>query len=335
MSIRLWIFTFCVLISTITWASTPFEAVDAHARACPENRAKNVENLANYLLEGATTDLEKARAAYVWISENICYDDEAFNDNRVRNIFPKAVLKNRRAICEGFSNLYQKLGELMGLNIKKVVGYAKGFGFQPTRRLRIPDHAWNIIEIGGEWRVFDVTWGSGYAEIENGKLKTRKGFETFWFNLDPYAAIFSHLPQNQTYAMVNPVPTVKQFKALPNINRNYFKLGFEAKQIYKNVLEVRNMQFPLCYDVETEIVMKKAPALGDLKSGEAYAFEFYIPDGIEMAVITDEKDWTEIHGEKGYFQFTYTPKEERYFKVSVQHEGGGELFHSILRYEIK
>ena len=112
----------------------PFAAIDAHARNCPEQFESDLSSLADYLGQLATTDLEKARSIYVWLTDNIHYDDDAFNTGQFGNYSSSSTLISKKAVCEGFGNLYQALGEELNLNIRKVEGYAKGFGYRPGTR---------------------------------------------------------------------------------------------------------------------------------------------------------------------------------------------------------
>jgi len=50
-------------------------------------------------------------------------------------------------VCEGFSNLYYVIGAEMGLEIKKVSGYAKAYGYSQGDKFKEENHAWNLIKI--------------------------------------------------------------------------------------------------------------------------------------------------------------------------------------------
>ncbi|MBK8192659.1 MAG: hypothetical protein IPK76_05510 [Lewinellaceae bacterium] len=89
----------------------------------------------------------------MWLAENIEYDDESYNSGSDGDNSAEGVLSNKKAVCEGFSNLFLALGERMGLEIEKVVGYAKGYGYSPGMKFKETDHAWNIIKINENWRI--------------------------------------------------------------------------------------------------------------------------------------------------------------------------------------
>ncbi len=64
--------------------------------------------------------LYKLRAIFVWITDNISYDctSTACGANE--------VLKNRTAVCSGYSQLFYELSDAAGLNVMKISGDAKG-----------------------------------------------------------------------------------------------------------------------------------------------------------------------------------------------------------------
>ena len=70
------------------------------------------------------------------------------------------VLKNRFAVCSGYANLYQALGEKMGLKSAVVIGYAKGLGYL-VGNASDANHAWNAVRINNSWYLIDATWGAG------------------------------------------------------------------------------------------------------------------------------------------------------------------------------
>ncbi len=245
------------------------------------------------------------------------------------------VLHSRKAVCEGFSNLYFALGEAAGLDIKKVSGYAKGYSYTPGMRFKDINHAWNIIRINGNYRVFDATWGQGSGKTIDGKLVSGKEFDAFWFNVDPYVAIFSHLPENNEPAYVHPALDLKAFEVLPSPDDAYFELGFISRKTYKKAISDRAATFPTCYKVGTFIKMRAAPSQGVLQKNQEYTFEFYIPRGLSVALVDARNNWTYLQGQKGVFSLTYTPAQIGELSVCLQYDSGGVSFQTFLEYTVQ
>lgn len=314
----------------------PFQAIDNHARNCPKSETTDVNRLAKYLQQYAKTDLEKARAIYVWITHNISYDDDSFNSKNYPDYTPEYVLQHRKAICNGFSRLYYAIGKAMNLPIEKVSGYAKGYSYSPKRPLTQEDlHAWNIIKIKGEWKIFDATWGSGYGNNVNGKLVSTKKFNENWFNVDPYQAIFSHLPHKETQQFVKPLLNKSLFEKLPQLNINYLQMGLDAKDLYQKLYTYPRFQFPKSYPVDSPVKILKAPITGFLSPSKTYEFEFFIPRGIQMALEDPNGKWTLFKRDKGYFSLGYTPKTRGMIRIMVQLENQHNKYSTILKYKNK
>ncbi len=317
-----------------TLLENPFAELDAYARKVPASTTTEIESLARYLSQKATTDLEKARAIYIWITDNIRYDDDAFNSGNYPVYSAEYVLRNRKAVCEGYSNLFTALGTAMDLAVEQVVGYSKGYGYTPGTQLKESDHAWNIVKINGDWKIMDATWGSSHGENVNGKLVSKKQFDNYWFDVDPYEAIFNHFPEDAANAFVQPLITLDQYEQMPVIEKGYFELGFKGKETFLLVQENPNLVFPKTYHVETPIKLIAAPKFKELEMGTSYYFECYIPEGVKVAAISTNNEWTHFKKTAEIFTLNFMPKATGELKIVVQHEKSGKLFSTILAYTL-
>ena len=126
--------------------------LDKYARETPNKYAQDKVALAKYLQKPAKNDLEKARLIYTWIATHIQYDDEAFNTGKDKKENATSVLASRTATSDGFSTLFQELALLMKLQVQKIAGHSKGYGFQKGEKLS-SNHAWNAVKIGRAWRL--------------------------------------------------------------------------------------------------------------------------------------------------------------------------------------
>jgi Transglutaminase-like superfamily len=312
----------------------PFAKIDKYARQCPKAAAESLESLSNYLQVGMESDLDKARAIFVWLTENIVYDDDSFNSGVYGDNSAEGVLASKKAVCGGFSNLFLALGQRMELEIEKVVGYAKGYGYSLGMKFKEPNHAWNVIKIDGNWRVFDATWGQGYGENVNGRLQSKQEFDEYWFNVDPFEAIFNHFPQDSKHSFVQPSLSLSRYEKFPNIDKEYFAIGFSGKGTYKNVSAEISSKFPQCFKLGTFVQMYAAPKKENLLINEPQKFEFFIPRGFSVAIIDGDNNWAYFDKEKGKFRLEYTPKTEGELQISVKFENGGDSYHTMLIYKV-
>jgi hypothetical protein len=313
----------------------PFVSIDDHAGHSSKEVEKDIPTLAKFLKEGTKSDLDKARAIYVWLAKNVSYDANGYNNSTYGDGSAANVLKTRIAVCEGFSNLFLALGKEMGLEIEKVVGYAKGYGFARTAAFKQTNHAWNRIKINGEWRIFDATWGEGFAENIGGKVVCTKQFDNYWFNIDPYKAIFDHYPQDQALAGVSPAIDLEAYRKLPAISKNYFRIGFDAKKTYETVLKAPTATFPKCYDVKTPILIVDAPAQKDLVVGKSCTFRLVIPAALKVALLDEHSNWNYMKEDNtGAWAVTYTPTDPGKISILLNDGSKGASFGVLLAYDV-
>lgn len=313
----------------------PFEAIDLYAKSCPKNVEKDIASLAKYLGKICTNDLEKARAIYVWLAYKIDYDDDAYNSRNYKDYDAKSVLKNRKAVCAGYSNLYLALGNAMNLEIKKVTGYAKGYGYRPNFIFRDTNHAWNLIKIDGEWRFFDATWAATDGTTVDGKLKSKKKFDDFWFNLDAYTSIFTHLPEDTNLVMVNPKMDLITFMKFPNVGKGYFLLGFDSYKTYKKIHRTKHIRFPECSILDIPAKMISAPKYKTLKTQKSIDFKFEILEADQMAIIDSKNNWTYFKKENGTFTLSYIPKNLGELKISVKQTKQERAYTTLMTYQVR
>lgn len=152
-----------------------YEEIDRRAR---EVRGKDLIETHNRL-DGIGNDHEmKVRAFFTWITDNIRYDVAEFESTQPDFVKQEAaqVFRNKKGICEGYSNLFKAFCDLSSIKCFVVGGHCREFG-----RYVPEGHAWNTVFIDGEWHLIDVTWGAGVLN-ESGKYE--KSFnDTYFFTL--------------------------------------------------------------------------------------------------------------------------------------------------------
>lgn len=105
------------------------------------------------ICRGFSTDTEKVTAIHAWMIENIYYDYPVYlrTSPRVKDgqdtQSSENVLNNKRAVCEGYSRLFQALCWAQKIPCVYVAGNANG-----------GNHAWNAVQLDGEWLWVDSTW---------------------------------------------------------------------------------------------------------------------------------------------------------------------------------
>lgn len=211
----------------------PYEAVDNHARSAPKDAEASVKTLAEYLGKGAKTDRDKARAVFTWMTANIAYDHDAARTGAGEQD-PEKVLQIRHATCDGQSRLYEALAKAAGLEVARIVGDARTLGDRrdvPERLIRrtprgntYAAHGWNAVKIGGRWQVLDVTWANR-RDFRDGKITERGDPNDYYFLVAPEQMIYTHLPREEKWQLLEKPFTRDDQEDLPGIRGGLFKNG--------------------------------------------------------------------------------------------------------------
>lgn len=202
---------FLLLASGVVLAnSQDFTAIDTHVKNIPRNADNSIESLAEYLNKKANNDLEKVRAYYVWLTDNIAYDTKTFFSNKPNpKVTAEETLKRKQSVCQGYSELFKALCQQSGIDAYVVSGYSKGYGYNPNRKLTKSDHAWNAVKVDGKWQLLDATWGAGFVDDSR---KYNKRFQEKYFLTDPKVFILDHLPTDPMWQLLPCPITIEDYK---------------------------------------------------------------------------------------------------------------------------
>ncbi len=317
-------------------AQVDFSSIDAYAKAYPKKNT-SIDELANYFLMKEASDLEKARMIYVWLAENINYDDHGYNSKQFGDNSAEGVLNTKIAVCAGFANLYQALGEKLGLKIITVTGLAKGYSYDGDLYDNLEDaanHAWNAIKIEGIWTIFDATWGQGFGTTNTkGKLESKKVFKNYWFNVDPKISIFSHLPLENEQQFLASTISFETFLQMPAIDPTGFSSGWlNADELLLKIKEKKILDIPKYYSL-SENILVKAPTERLLKKGKPNVFTVESAEYKNVFLVVDDEDWIPFNTTSTGWNYTLNTKNLGIFEVVVQLLDGTSF--TLLEYEIE
>ncbi len=191
------------VISTSVWGQVrgqTFNAIDHHAKNTPASATRTIEKLAAYLNQNTQTDLEKVRSYYTWITNHIAYDTKSFFSGKsTPETNAENTLKNRKAICQGYSELFKALCDYSNIPCYIVSGYSKGYGYREGKKFIEADHAWNVVFVDQQWQLLDATWGAGHVDdMQKFIHETTYDF----FLTPPEIFILKHLPSDPMWQLL-------------------------------------------------------------------------------------------------------------------------------------
>ncbi len=124
------------------------------------------------------SDFEKARALHDYLVLNCEYDIENYRNDTIpaASYTATGALVNHTAVCAGYARAYQALLTEAGIPSYYVSGTTASNGA----------HAWNIIQIDGEWYHVDTTWDDPVPDVK-GRL-----CYTYFLRSDKYMRSHDH-----------------------------------------------------------------------------------------------------------------------------------------------
>ena len=220
--------------SFIFFASTLFAraalAVNNPSQQTPQAVSRDHERLAHFLTDSIKGDEGKVRAIFVWVTSHIRYDVKAFSNYRDKIYTPNQVLKRRKAVCQGYSDLLNAMCNDIGIKAQVIDGYGKSFEYDEGDQFFNPMHAWNAVEIDGEWKLIDATWSAGFLTQKRNKLKeffassflfpfirTKLKFVSrpnmTFYCMSPDSFVAEHASTDPLWQLLNPPLGVLQFES--------------------------------------------------------------------------------------------------------------------------
>ncbi len=162
------------LFASIVIDAQNFTSVDAKVQSYPKFRSP--EQLANRIQKDFISDLDKTRAAFKWLTNNISYSlrlaqkgrraiefqyfNEAERDRKLQqikdNLVKNAFIK-RIGVCEEYAQSLKKLCDLMGIESQVLKGNVRNSALEIGRASTTTNHAWNIVKINNNWIIIDAT----------------------------------------------------------------------------------------------------------------------------------------------------------------------------------
>lgn len=154
----------------------------------PEKQA--IKSIASQLTSGIDNDYDKLLALHNWVCGYLYYNIDFVNDSKTAPYVDTEVLKSRRVVCLGYSNLFASLCRSIGIPCYVVSGYALGVDSADTKwndtnyLTEEANHAWNEAYVNGRWIIIDTTWDS-FNKYENGKMEKAEKNSHLYFDANP------------------------------------------------------------------------------------------------------------------------------------------------------
>ncbi|WP_461587917.1 transglutaminase domain-containing protein [Winogradskyella sp.] len=234
---------FSLLLLVYTINAQDYKRVDSIVDNYPK-RFKSIKSFSDRISFDFKTDLHKTRAAYYWVSNNISYDFESFYSVRnsgysyeteaellqIQMKYAEDVLKNKSAVCEGYSQLLKFTLRNLNINCEVIDGYAKTEIKEIGRVNHQDNHAWNAVYLDNKWQLMDATWSTGNEYGNPGHFE----LDDAYFLTNPEDMIWSHFPSDKKWQLIDEPVSKLAFFYAPIIHHGYYDSGLVLSEMKGN-----------------------------------------------------------------------------------------------------
>lgn len=214
---------------------------------------EEVRSLASEITQGLTTKRDKAQAIYNWLTSNIVYDTEEWENitkgatEYTHDHDPLSVLKRGNTVCIGYAWLFDAMCKSVGVDSTWLIGDVRGYRATPDDET-ISDfrHAWNAVQNDdGSWSLLDATWG---AIQEGDNSESAKSRQSYYFDTPANQFIFDHLPEDEGWQLLEePLQSETAFAQLPNLKPSFFTSDLKLGGNYTSNLKAASNQEALFF----------------------------------------------------------------------------------------
>jgi transglutaminase/protease-like cytokinesis protein 3 len=217
--------------------STDFTIANNVAKLYKGSDLNNLPLLAHNLTYKLPTDVEKFRAIYTWVCNNIkgdIYQNDKVSkqrkklnndslayikwNNKYKKTVYKRLINNKKTMCTGYAYLIKELCFFANIECKIVDGFGRSTTAN-VNSLKMANHSWNAVKLNNKWYLCDATWSSGYI-VANALFIN--DYNDGYFLTDPILFAKNHYPLNKKWLLNNELMQ-SNFTASPLVYGETFK----------------------------------------------------------------------------------------------------------------
>lgn len=215
----------------------------------------SIFKLASQLTERYSTEAEKYRSIFAWITHNIAYDLVALKNPAYRVTDPVGVLKKKKTVCQGYSNLFLSLCTAANLECITISGWTHNEQKIGKQLPAQTTHAWNVIKINNEWYLCDVTWAAGSTTANNSIFNFE--FKDCYFCTPTELFSYNHYPE-ETQWLLGIQLSREDFISKPRFHSEAININLKDLTPINGMLvykKNKKIQFSFSEDVDVESIL--------------------------------------------------------------------------------
>lgn len=144
-AVKLLDYSYCNQILYLLEKVDPQDCIVLYDTKIKDDEFQEIKEFTDDLVKGETDQVKIMDKIFFWVADNIDYVWQGYVDND-----PYPVFKNRKAICQGYANLYKVMLLTQNIPVISINGLANIGG-------HMSGHAWNYSYANGDWFMADPT----------------------------------------------------------------------------------------------------------------------------------------------------------------------------------
>ena len=241
---------FFLLLTVSSLSAQDFSSVDTTVKTYP--KLITAEKLADKIATDFTSDEEKVRAIFSWLSKNITYNLEEFYKptkkrisfryrseadkqakiKTIKDNIVRKTLATRTAVCEGYAQTFGKVCTLLNIENEVIKGYVRNSSNDIGKIKNRANHAWNAVKLNGKWVYIDATWAAG-AVINS---KWQRNFNDYYFNIPKEKYFFTHFPEDLLWQLRVKRMSLSEFFNQPIYSSSFLKKNYIINKSKSGIL---------------------------------------------------------------------------------------------------
>ncbi|PVU91930.1 hypothetical protein BB561_004117 [Smittium simulii] len=188
----------------------------------------------------------QVRAIFSWIVNYITFENTDTHLNTQGMIqlhlseLPEIVYETQKSKGPGFAYLFHKIASLLNIECYVVHGTLKLPAPYPDSALSgpvyplLPNHAWNVVCIEGEYRMIDTACASPLHPLNMNNFQDDGFFMAY-----PRNFIYTHFPSDPIHQYLSPYVSWPVFWLLPYVRPAFFENGVKLLNLVAPYLSIQ------------------------------------------------------------------------------------------------
>ena len=200
----------------------PWEGTGLHPAVAnmPSSVETSIASVAQYIAQQEKDPLLRVKALHDYVADRIAYDAPSYFAGEYPPQDAETVFQRRVAVCAGYANLLEALGQAIGEEIIYVTGDSRS----STSDLEGQSHAWNAANVDGHWYLIDATWDSGSVDRASGFSKS---YRTDYLFPPAEAMGITHFPEDSAWQLRAQPISRGEFLRQPILRPQFFADGMK------------------------------------------------------------------------------------------------------------